>query len=180
MAYFEDLSDYCYFERSNLPRSLNVGWLQNGRPFETATPSERIIEALWNLCKVAVMQARGLRDCDLCGPEHRDFFAERNGEGIWLGSAEIRVFSTSGKIYAAPNLIYHYVRTHHYQPPQEFLLALGEGPLPPGDGYFDRLRTTGLEWSKTSKPPRQPQDRKDSDDRRKAADGLDSIACAPG
>ena len=29
-----------------------------------------------------------------------------------------------GAIYAAPNLIYHYVAEHHYAPPQEFVDAL--------------------------------------------------------
>ena len=38
-----------------------------------------------------------------------------------LGSAEIRVFGQNGKIYAAPNLIYHYMKDCGYLPPQEFL-----------------------------------------------------------
>ena len=41
-----------------------------------------------------------------------------------LGSAEIRVKGINGKIYAAPNLIYHYIKDCGYLPPREFLDAL--------------------------------------------------------
>jgi hypothetical protein len=41
-----------------------------------------------------------------------------------LGSAEIRVKGAGGKVYAAPNLIYHYMKDCGYLPPQEFLGAL--------------------------------------------------------
>lgn len=43
---------------------------------------------------------------------------------MWLGSAEIRVKAKDGRIYAAPNLIYHYVAEHDYDPPKEFIEAL--------------------------------------------------------
>lgn len=39
-------------------------------------------------------------------------------------SAEIRVPGRNGKTYAAPNLIYHYMKDCGYLPPQEFLEAL--------------------------------------------------------
>ncbi len=42
-----------------------------------------------------------------------------------LGSAEIRVPEKAGKTYAAPNLIYHYMKDRGYLPPQEFLRCLG-------------------------------------------------------
>ncbi len=66
-----------------------------------------------------------------------------------LGSAEIRVFGNGGKIYAAPNLIYHYVTVHGYKTPDEFVSALKEGPLPGSKEYFDRLHSLGLRCSKT-------------------------------
>jgi len=39
----------------------------------------------------------------------------RKGKTIFLGSAEVRVKGQDGKVYAAPNLIYHYVaeENHH-------------------------------------------------------------------
>jgi len=41
-----------------------------------------------------------------------------------LGSAEIRVQGIDGAVYAAPNLIYHYMANHNYLPPEEFLGAI--------------------------------------------------------
>ncbi len=37
---------------------------------------------------------------------------------------EVRVLGQNDKIYVAPALIYHYVKEHHYQPPEEFILAV--------------------------------------------------------
>src|SRR6267378_4456553 len=59
-------------------------------------------------------------------------------------------------VYAAPTLIYHYVRTHHYKPPDEFLRALRKGPRPPDREYFDRLADLRLDWNRTSSPPENP------------------------
>ena len=61
------------------------------------------------------------------------------GEEMLLGSAEIRVFGQAGLIYAAPNLIYHYVLLHHYSPPEVFVPAMKEGPKPTDSDYFKRL-----------------------------------------
>ncbi|MEZ4661489.1 MAG: hypothetical protein R2911_28395 [Caldilineaceae bacterium] len=52
--------------------------------------------------------SKGFHSCDFCGPEWVMQEAERNGEKLELGSAEILVRSNSGIMYAAPDLIYHY------------------------------------------------------------------------
>ena len=95
---------------------------------------------------------RGIHECELCSADD-SFLAERNGERLLLGSSEIRVFSKGENIYAAPTLIYHYVDVHHYRPPDEFLQGLNEGPIPPTEEYFNRLRDAGLEWNETSSGP---------------------------
>jgi len=150
MAFFEDLSVYEYFHaRYFRPGTKNVGWLGLGHEFNTAEPDEELLNVLWNVCKVSVVQTRGLHDCEFC-PFGTSRHAERNGEGLLLGSSEIRVFSREGMIYAAPTLIYHYVKSHKYRPPAEFLKALAEGPLPPSREYFQRLEELELKWNKTS------------------------------
>jgi hypothetical protein len=153
MAYFEDLSEYQYFARHCRPGSKNIGWLQTGHKFEIAEPSLEILELLWNHCKVSIMQARGFHQCDLCTSPPPLVISARNGIGLHLGSAEIRVFSTQGDVYTAPNMIYHYVRTHHYSPPEEFLRALRKGLGPPSLQYFDRLRQYGFEWNEARSHP---------------------------
>jgi hypothetical protein len=169
MAYFSDLS----FSTSDSHPAINVGWLQRGHEFETIPPSEETLDLLWSFCAVKVMPARGIHQCDLCATP-QTVYADRNGDRRLLGAAEIRAFSGGSSasalarrlgqmgsglvllrssalpcmVFAAPNLIYHYVQTHHYKPPDEFLRALKEGPQPPSQEYFDLLSAFDPDWSK--------------------------------
>ena len=93
---------------------------------------------------------RGLHICDLCGSRY--IIAERHEQQIWLGSAEIRVFSSSGEIYAAPNIIYHYVSVHQYKPPTVFTQALRTCPKPPSREYLDELDGHKLQWNSVHPP----------------------------
>lgn len=171
MAYFPDLSAYSYF-KGRLPIAKNVGWLERGHDFETMAPAKETLDQLWSFLSVSAMQTRGIHRCDLCRPQQM-VHAVRNGVRRSLGSAEVRVFSrepdksllvrrlgelesggllfVSGSavpfsIFAAPTLIYHYVETHHYKPPDEFLRAMQEGPRPPAPAYFECLKKTNLYW----------------------------------
>jgi hypothetical protein len=101
------------------------------------------------------MEALALFNKPLCEVPRQfrmQLYAQMPGDSLRLypGSAEIRVFGKRGKIYAAPTLLFHYVTVHHYKPPDEFLMALKEGPCPPEPEYFARLEALGLKWSKTS------------------------------
>jgi hypothetical protein len=145
MAYFKDLSVYVYGgSETPWPLENNVGWLGPGHSFPTATPAEPLLDLVWKFCKVRVNRMRGIHPCHLCSvdytriPPCESHFFERNGEKLLLGSAEIRSFSNRGAIFAAPNLIYHYISAHHYQPPEEFLESIAEGPCPPDPEYFAR------------------------------------------
>jgi hypothetical protein len=147
MAFFEDLSEYEYFAQRCRPGSKNVGWLERGHTFEKAKPSIETLDLLWSFCTVNVMQARGFHICDLCDDDQRPLVhAERNGLRLSLGSAEIRVFSSNGTCYAAPKLVYHYVRWHDYKPPGVFLRALEDGPRPIGPEYINLLRENRVDW----------------------------------
>jgi hypothetical protein len=150
MAYFPDLSQYEYIQEARSPGVRNVGWLEHGHAFEKLKPSEETLDLLWSFCTVSVLQTRGMQSCDLCQPP-MFVSAERGGISLSLGSSEIRVFSRHGEIYASPSLIYHYVNTHHYKPPSEFLQALKDGPKPPNPEYFEELMKSGLEWTWTTK-----------------------------
>jgi len=71
----------------------------------------------------------------------------RRGREEKLGYSEIRVFGENDIIYAAPNLVFHYVTAHHYKMPDEVIAALKHGPAPPEQEWFDRLRPTGVSMS---------------------------------
>lgn len=84
--------------------------------------------------------------CHLCGKEN-PLVDSHGGEHLMLGSAEIRSFSNRGAIFAAPDLIFHYVSVHHYNPPVEFITSLSEGPCPSSPEFLERLRKLGYSWS---------------------------------
>jgi hypothetical protein len=150
MTYFKDLSEYTYGDLAFArPGTKNIGWLGRGHDFPVKKPSEEVLDLLWEFCSISVALARGGHDCEFCSSKPT-YFVERNGQRLLLGVAEMRAFSDNQLIYAAPTLIFHYVRDHHYQPPGEFLDALRKGPRPPSQEYFEALKEIGLPWSKTS------------------------------
>jgi hypothetical protein len=147
LTYFPDLSPYEYWD---LPepdglRVLNVGWLDAERPFPRSRPSEALLERLWRHCAIGVMQSRGLHTCELCGSSASNV-VERDGARWRLGDAELRIFGDR-VVYACPQLLFHYVETHHYAPPDAFLGALETSPAPPEPAYFERLERLGAPWS---------------------------------
>lgn len=135
MAYYPDLSVYTYSLPGGTPTTLNVGWLDKNHAYPQAEVPNGFAERLWHFCWNSVLQTRGLHECAFCPPtEH--YVLERCGvEEQRLGSAEIRIFGQNGVIYAAPDLIYHYVVRHQYCPPAEFIQAVLDGPLPGSLAY---------------------------------------------
>jgi hypothetical protein len=145
MTHFADLSDYQYLQReTGESATRNIGWLDAEHPFATREPEPTFLERLWQFCGVWVASTRGLHSCELCDEDSN--YTEYAGEKTLLGSAEIRVFSTTGGVFAAPNLIFHYVRQHSYLPPDEFVSAVMDGPRPPNPEFFADLGRLGLEW----------------------------------
>jgi hypothetical protein len=152
MTYFADLSNYVYGPLSGTNAlTRNVGWLSPSVAFSTGDVDEEFMTCLWQFCTVSIVQTRGLHECEFCRTRAANV-AERRGQQLLLGSAEIRVFSKAGDVYAAPNLIYHYVDVHHYLPPAEFIEAVQKGPRPPDQVYFEKLSELGERWSPTLKP----------------------------
>src|SRR5580692_7816376 len=131
MAYFEDLSEYSYHRFACRPGTKNIGWLGPDQEFDRGKSTQEVLDSLWDHCSISVAQSRGIHECELCSPR-QTVHARRNGVTLLLGTSEIRVFSHSGTIFAAPTLIFHYVRTHRYRPPNEFLRALMEERNPLG------------------------------------------------
>ncbi|MBQ1024002.1 hypothetical protein [Micromonospora sp. C95] len=135
MAFFADLTPYTYWEPydtsgrwrpdepwPSLPL-LNVGWLDCSHPFQTGAPPDELIPALTKLAKVRVRQTRGHHHCELCLRDMGDAAREAIQQGlIPRGSAEFQVRG-HGVVYAAPQLLTHYVAAHAYLPPLVFCEA---------------------------------------------------------
>jgi hypothetical protein len=152
MAYLKDLSDYTFSPpEADQPKMKSIGFLQPDKTFDVHQPTEEVLDLLWQHCKISVNETRGIHRCEFCQAPPKTVYASRkDSQGlIRLGGAEILVFSAEGEIYAAPNLVYHYVHVHHYNPPDEFLEALIYGPSPANPLYFGHLRRTKFQWKET-------------------------------
>src|SRR6267142_4782726 len=120
--YQRDLTPYRYDIPDPLPDVLAVGWLSrtNGFPHgdvpcEFANALERL------LVSNRVNQMRGFHVCEFC-KKSPIFCSTPAHIEIALGSAEIWMPSRENRvIYAAPDLIYHYVLEHRYLPPNDFI-----------------------------------------------------------
>jgi hypothetical protein len=121
--WYADLSPYEYLEDHQGPAALNVGWLDADHDFRRGAVSEPFLGALFEICKRPVNRTRGWHWCELCNAE-APIVAIRGHTTIHLGSAEIRVPGAGPILYAAPDLIYHYITEHGYHPPAEFIEAV--------------------------------------------------------
>ena len=112
MAFFKDMTPYTYHHpEEEQANTLNVGWLESGCPFPIGATSESFHQALAMICRNRMNRMRGFQSCGFCKSEsHRS-------------SAEIRV-AIRDRVFAAPELIHHYVVAHNYLPPDEFIEAV--------------------------------------------------------
>jgi hypothetical protein len=125
MPYFPDLTPYEFLGGDPGASSLNIGWLDKEHTFNQGPVEQDICKRIRQMCLFELArQTRGFHGCPLCLQPL--FGTPVPGETVLLGSAEIRVKGASGIMYAAPNLIYHYITEHAYQPPAEFMEAVRE------------------------------------------------------
>src|SRR4051812_43035890 len=113
MSFFEDLTPYTYFHpQEERAGTVNIGWLDRRHPFLTGDTSAEFRAQLQQVCLRRVKGTRGSHPCYFC-----------KGRDKPRGSAEVRVFGDD-RVYAAPELVYHYVVAHAYKPPEEFIAAV--------------------------------------------------------
>jgi hypothetical protein len=140
MAYYPDLSRYEYLlqdeilETGSYPKLrmpfVNVGWLASGREYPRGETDAAFQERLALFCRPheAWLFCMGFHTCEFCGKA-------RGGYEIWVVGKE--------RLYAAPVLVHHYVVAHGYRPPDEFIQAVMECPLPESRDFKKRL---GRAW----------------------------------
>ncbi|MFA5366352.1 MAG: hypothetical protein WC333_00315 [Dehalococcoidia bacterium] len=120
--YFADLTLYGYGHTEHV-NALNIGWLERGKEFPVGDfpEKEEVIKKLRTKKKENLY--RGFHSCDFCDvttyKENDSTFIirDRHGNGEYI-------FQHDGKTYAAPEMIIHYIETHNYKPPQEFIDAV--------------------------------------------------------
>jgi hypothetical protein len=155
MTSYLDLEPCTYFDRhsdrtehgrtwSNSLRA--IGWLGSEADFPTGQLSPDVVDALRTLGTGAWQPVLycGSHYCGLCiraaGGSIRDIIAAGlDNDESRLGSKNLFI-PGSGFVYAAPELILHYIADHHYLPPSEFCGAVIACPPMESPAYFAALR----------------------------------------
>ena len=119
-----DLSVYVNLNGQEEESVFCVGWLDAEHAFPTGVVGPDVLEAVLALCFQPVNSTRGFHQTPFLAKAPVGFPVEYRGKAMMLGSAEIRVRGKHGVVYAAPNLIYHYMKDCRYLPPPEFLQAV--------------------------------------------------------
>ena len=123
MSYYPDLTEYSYTKENQYTNTINVGWLDKDHHFSSGEVSQEFIDRLFNICCSPVLKTRGWHPCPFCSSYPVN--VQKKEKKLILGAAEIRVI-WKNKIYASPDLIYHYVTSHQYRPPREYIDAVLE------------------------------------------------------
>lgn len=123
-----DLSQYNYYLPFVLDDIYFVGWLDSHRPFPTGDVPLPICNKLWQIIEKRepalnfhVNKVRGIHTCNLCHLEIT--LTGLAGTKITLGMSEVWI-PGQNVWYACPSLVYHYITSHRYLPPQVFLDAV--------------------------------------------------------
>jgi hypothetical protein len=122
---YSDLKPYRYCLPVALDDVVTIGWLSPLETFPTADADQKLVQSLAELSvSHRVNKTRGYHLCEFCkSPQPIEL--KLHTRGLLLGSAEMWIPSQDESvIYAAPDLIVHYVNVHKYRPPQEFLDAV--------------------------------------------------------
>jgi hypothetical protein len=123
--FLRDLEPYRYGLPASLKDVVAVGWLSRISSYPQGEVTDEFVEALAQLLSShRVNQMRGYHVCESCSKSPL-MFETQSGRTMVLGSAEIWVPSPEEPIiFAAPDLIYHYVKEHRYLPPSGFITAV--------------------------------------------------------
>ncbi len=117
MAWYEDLSPIDYFGAEASAYLRAVGWLAKDHSYPVGATARETYERLQELVKDPFQPcvSFGLHECELC-----QFEGQHGVANLFVPS--------DGVLYVAPELIIHYINTHKYLPPAEFVQAVMRCP----------------------------------------------------
>ena len=148
MAHFTDLS--VWWTRG----AIAVGWLERGHSY---SKGDVPLEFFERLCELLIdpwtfIAQAGMHDCHFC---------RFSGGGV----ARFKNFQISGRgngflfvphettIYASPASIAHYIDSHEYRPPDQFIEAVMQCPKMRSIEYMRALlRTPAKDWIERGGP----------------------------
>jgi hypothetical protein len=116
--FFEDLAPYEYQLPRKVRNVLMIGWLTGNAEFQRTEADTLFLNALRSLYpNHQVNKMRGYHKCQLChnvskkGPLESSLDVDLGAAELWIPSVDKSV------IFAAPDMIIHYIETHQYRPP---------------------------------------------------------------
>jgi hypothetical protein len=118
MVFYRDL------DTNSSERVIRIGWLNREQPFSQGFADPAFMDKLKLFYESRVRQSRGFHICPFCEARQFGISTEMSGKTLILGSAEIEVKDEQGRVFVAPDLLYHYITEHHYLPPKEFIEAV--------------------------------------------------------
>jgi len=132
MAWFPDLGTACMIAMGDHVRA--IGWLSDQHPFPIGDTPPEFLTRLEKLCHrwgdglepLAWGVFMGPHRCELCGG-----FTASGNIGVPAGDV----------LFAAPQMVAHYVKAHRYSPPAEFVAAVLSAPLPGTPEYTEAVAT---------------------------------------
>lgn len=123
--HFDDLSLYSYYLKNQTPFIYNVGWVSPDKYYTQGNVPTTFIEKLVSIfnstgnIKFTFNEVRGNEPCCICNTQVETI---DKGRLIPLGYCELLIPSIDkGFYYASPSLIIHYIKEHHYQPPEKYI-----------------------------------------------------------
>jgi hypothetical protein len=125
VMFFRDLAPYEYDLPSKVPNVFMIGWLDDNAEFERGEADVAFLNALRSLYPShQVNKMRGYHKCQLCHTTKNKGAIEASID-VDLGSAELWIPSSDKSvIFAAPDMILHYIETHQYSPPASYKQAV--------------------------------------------------------
>jgi len=151
MSWFEDLG-----RRTQTHSGCHVcavGWLSANQPFTKGEVHSEFLVRLKEFRDGARQSEAalgwstfmGIHVCELCWPGKQHEAPLKTASGLHNFGVPSREL-----LFVAPELVYHYVETHGYRPPDAFISAVRQAPLPGSEEYqtlvkpFRRLHVLDL------------------------------------
>ncbi|MGL6076625.1 MAG: hypothetical protein ACRC8S_20920 [Fimbriiglobus sp.] len=133
--FYPDLGTICQVDQG--PHVRAIGWLHPDHLFPTGVVPSEFLTALRNhaISPWLPVLSAGPHFCEFCPPRKR-------GEPYIGGSRNLWIPSTS-VVYVAPEMIIHYIDSHSYQPPEEFITAVLSCPPQNSEAFLEMLRVLG-------------------------------------
>jgi|GEM_PF-820585 len=140
-SFLDKLWEFCkldFFAKRSLPECrlcTNKTWTIDTIQFRSLKTFQEFISS-----QPAELQVHIKEERSTLAAKHRGKLREiLNGETF--------VFHPNGKIFSAPNMLFHYIQAHNYLPHPEFIEAIEEGPQPNTEEYEALLTQAGITGS---------------------------------